>query len=579
MTPALPERTRRMLGSAAASVAANAGPLGAAGVGLLAFLAIYGPAALDPTRLGWLIRDDFSQHLLGWLFFRNEPWRFPLGAIDGYLHPLGTTLGYMDAIPWVALLLRPFSGLLPADFQYIGPWMCACLMLQGASAAWVARRTGATVAQQWLVGALLVLSPTLLARMSMAHEALCAHWTLILLVGLHLAPQRDARDAKQALGIALALCVFAAGVHPVIAAMVLALALSLCARTALERKLPWRWPVLGAVVHVGSVLVLFYVLGYLGTVRTLGAGSFGGFSADLLAFVNPLGYQRDFSWSRFLSPLPRQGAQYEGFGYLGLGVLFALWAALVLVVRDAPLVARHWRRWVPVALVALGLFFFALSSRVTLRGELIADLTRLYAPVMRWVEPFRSSGRFVWPLYYLLALGAALALIRLPKPTVAPSLLALALALQAFDVNLGRGHQAKEGPAWNTQPSDALRELAVGREHLVLYPPQMHDGSGRGCRAGPMDFHRWAYRAYRLGLTFNSGYVARLDDARAQSYCLGLDDDIRAGRLDPRTVYLSIPQRLHEFRAIRGTRCVQEERLWMCVLEQAPAPPVERAAP
>ncbi len=578
MRPDLFERPRRVLAAVTTFAAVHAGPLGAAGVGLLAFLALYGPAALDPTRLGWLIRDDFSQHLLGWLFFRNEPLRFPLGAIDGYLHPLGTTLGYMDSIPWVALLLRPFSGLLPADFQYIGPWLCLCLMLQGAAAAWVARRLGATVPQQWLVGGLLVLSPALLARMSMAHEALCAHWTLVLLVGLHLMPQRDAREAKQALGIALALCVFAAGVHPVIAAMVVALAVSLCVRTALERQLPWRWPVLGAVASVAAVVVLFYVFGYLGTVRTLGADAFGGFSADLATFINPLGYG-DFLWSRFLSALPRQRAQYEGFGYLGLGVLFALWAALILAARDAPAMARLWRRFVPVGLVALGLAFFALSSRITLRGELLADISGLYAPVMRWVAPFRSSGRFVWPLYYLLALGAALALIRLPRPAVAPALLALAVVLQGFDVNLGRGRQAQEGLAWNAPPSEALREAAAGRKHLVFYPPQMHDGSGRGCRAGPRDFERWAYRAYRLGLTFNSGYVARLDDSRAQPYCLGLDDDVRAGRLDPETIYLSIPQRLHEFHSIRGTRCVQEERLWMCVLEPAASSPPRQASP
>ncbi|AKQ63861.1 hypothetical protein A176_000773 [Myxococcus hansupus] len=578
MSPALPERLRRLPTVASTFVIAHLGPLGAAGVGLLAFLAVYGPAALDPTRLGWLLRDDFSQHLLGWLFFRNEPLRFPLGAMEGFIHPLGTTLGYMDAIPWVALLLLPFSAVLPVDFQYIGPWMCACLMLQGATGAWVARRLDASVPQQWMVGGLLVLSPTLLARMSMAHEALCAHWTLILLVGLHLIPQRSARDAKQALGLALAMCVFAAGVHPVITAMVVALSVSLCVRTALERQLPWRWPVLAAGVNVGTVLVLFYVFGYLGTVRTLGAGAFGGFSADLAAFINPLGY-RDLLWSRFLSALPRQGAQYEGFAYLGLGVLFALWTALVLVARDAPQVARLWRRFVPVGLVSLGLFFFALSSHITLRGELVANVSALYAPVMRWVEPFRSSGRFVWPLYYLLALGSALVLIRLPRPSVAPSLLALTVVLQGFDVNLGRGRQGQEGPAWTTAPSEALREAAEGRKHLVLYPPQIHDGSGRGCRAGPREFPLWAYRAYRLGLTFNSGYVARLDDSRAQSYCLGLDDDVRAGRLDPDTVYLSIPQRIHEFRAIRGTRCVQEDRLYLCVLEKDAASPGRQATP
>ena len=38
----------------------NAGPLGAGLMGLVTFLALYGPAALDPTRIRLLIRDDFS---------------------------------------------------------------------------------------------------------------------------------------------------------------------------------------------------------------------------------------------------------------------------------------------------------------------------------------------------------------------------------------------------------------------------------------------------------------------------------------------------------------------------------------
>ena len=143
----------------------NAGPLGAALVGLVTFLALYGPAALDPTRIRWLTRDDFSQHLLGCSSSATRPWACRWGAIPGYVHPLGTTLGYTDLIPWAGLLLRPLSGLLPADFQYIGPWLCLCLMLQGAVAAWVARRLGATAPFQWLTGALLVLSPALLARM------------------------------------------------------------------------------------------------------------------------------------------------------------------------------------------------------------------------------------------------------------------------------------------------------------------------------------------------------------------------------------------------------------------------------
>lgn len=566
-----PGGTRRLLAGVKCFAVEQAGPLGAALLGFLVFLAIYGPAALNPMRIGWLIRDDFSQHLLGWLFFRNAPLGLPLGAIPGYLHPLGTTLGYTDSLPWVGLLLRPFSALLPADFQYIGPWLCLCLVLQGAVAAWVARRMGATVTQQWLIGALLVLSPALLARMSMSHDALSAHWLVVLMVGLHLIPQRDAREAKRALGCALGLCVLASGIHPVLAVMVLALSVSLCVRTALEGQAGWRWPVLAAVASVAAVALFLTAFGYFSMTGPLAGYGFGEFSSDLATFFNPFGY-RDLRWSRFLPSLGRGRGQYEGFGYLGVGGLFALGSALVLSALRARHVGRLWRRWLPVALVGLGLAFFALSWRITWLGGQVADVSALYRPALKWVEAFRASGRFVWPLYYFLLLGSALALLRLPRPAVAPLLLALGLTLQVLDVDLGRGHQAAEGTRWSG-PSDALREAARGRKHLVLYPPQSYDGSGHGCRAGPMDFERWAYRAYRLGLTFNGGYVARLDDRRAQAYCLGLDDEIRAGRLDPETVYLSIPQRLHELRAIPGTRCTEQEGLWMCVLDAArPAP-------
>lgn len=557
---------RRLLGGLAGLGVAQAGPLGAALLGFLAFLALYGPAALNPTRLGWLIRDDFSQHVLGWLFFRNTPPGLPLGALPGYVHPLGTTLGYMDSLPWVALGLRPFSALLPVDFQYIGPWLCLCLVLQGAAAAWVARRLGASVAQQWLLGALLVLAPAQLARMGMAHEALSAHWMLILGVGLSLVPQRDARDARRALGTVLALCVLAAGVHPVMAALVLPLGLAVCARTALERKVGWRWPALAAAACLAVVPGLFAAFGYFGGGTPLTGSSFGDYSADLATFFNPLGH-RGVRWSRFLPGLPLGWGQYEGFAYLGAGGLFGLLVTAVLVPWRAREVARLWRRLLPVGLVAVGLAFFALSWRITWLSEPVADLSGFYRPALKWAEAFRSSGRFVWPLYYLLLLGAGLAVLRLPGPRAAPALLGLVVAVQALDLNLGEGQAARHEVRWTSPPSPAMVEAAKGRKHLVLYPPQSHDSSGRGCRAGPQDFHRWAYRAYRLGLTFNSGYVARLDDARAQKYCLGLDDEIRAGKLDPDIVYLSVPERLHEFHRVPGTRCSLEEGLWMCVYE------------
>ena len=59
-------------------------PIVSIGIGCLIFLYRFGFDILDPMNINWLMQhDDLAQHYLGWLFFRNEPWGFPLGKIDG----------------------------------------------------------------------------------------------------------------------------------------------------------------------------------------------------------------------------------------------------------------------------------------------------------------------------------------------------------------------------------------------------------------------------------------------------------------------------------------------------------------
>lgn len=113
------------------------------------------------------------------------------------------------------------------------------------------------------------------------------------------------------------------------------------------------------------------------------AQGFGQYSADLLTFVNPM------ERSSFLAGLPQRTGQYEGFAYLGAGVLFLLILAIVIVVRRRRPSAFALARFVPlmVAVSAMG------------GGRVVMDLQSLYAPVMPLADAFRASGRFVWPLY------------------------------------------------------------------------------------------------------------------------------------------------------------------------------------
>src|SRR6266508_6013212 len=101
-------------------------------LGLSWFYLLFGPSVLFPTHTRWLMQGDGAQHLLGWLFFRHDPWTFPLGSVPSFGYPVGTTVGFTDAIPWLAMVAKSLSPLLPVDFQYIGPCLGLCFFLQGA---------------------------------------------------------------------------------------------------------------------------------------------------------------------------------------------------------------------------------------------------------------------------------------------------------------------------------------------------------------------------------------------------------------------------------------------------------------
>ena len=86
---------------------------------LLSFLVVvlifhisYGLEVIIPTNINWLlsVRHDWGQHYLGWAFYRNEPWTFPLGTIDKLCYPVGTNVGYWDSIPLLAFFFMRLAS-------------------------------------------------------------------------------------------------------------------------------------------------------------------------------------------------------------------------------------------------------------------------------------------------------------------------------------------------------------------------------------------------------------------------------------------------------------------------------------
>src|SRR5262249_30941040 len=264
---------------------------------------------------------------------------------------------------------------------------------------------------------------------------------------------------------------------------------------------------------------------------------FGRCASALLALVTPL-------WlSRLMPELASHSAEAEGYAWLGLGVLALGASALPLLARDLP-----WRRVAPVIAVA-GLFtIFAWSSSITILGRPILDVSVLYPTFHAVTRAFRSSGRFIWPLVYLLGAGA-IAVWCARRPRWAPFALAAALALQAADsTDPFQNHFY----AWPKVKPPAEEVVRAHPRHVVLYPPRCGDGSHACCPgfAPPpkkTDFVL-ATQVAMLGATLNSGGASRVFRSRFAGYCAELQRQVHDGELDREAIYLVAGERMAEFR-------------------------------
>lgn len=424
-----------------------AGLAGAAWAGWL-----YGWRVLDPHSVQWLLHGDPAQHYAGLVFFLAQPWHWPPGAI--VLAGAGeTSVVFTDSIPVLALFAKAVG--LPAGVQYFGAWILSCHALMAAGAVILLRRLGAGVAAA-VIGALFFMNLPILLMRAYGHEALMGQFLLVAALTLACGPCRPV--------LWTILLVVAVLVHPYLAAMVSALA---CAAliTSLQRRV---LPAPGLIRIVAGWLVSVLVAGWLGgyfvgSADRSGDG-FGYYSANALTWFDPMDwaaflrfYGRDPAgageWSAFLPALGQAThGQYEGFAWLGAGLLSVLALALVTtVVRcfqsvrsfrpaappaggsidpgDAQAVStRRVPGWLWITCIAMALF--ALSARPSFGPHIVPDWS-LGDTAARLTGIFRASGRFIWPLTLLLV---AWAIARVATLRAGLALLCAALLLQACDL-------------------------------------------------------------------------------------------------------------------------------------------------
>ncbi|MBX3595623.1 DUF6311 domain-containing protein [Sphingomonas sp.] len=490
---------------------------------LLLFGAFFHWQILDVANIGWLLRgSDNGENALGLHAFLNDP--APAFLRTSLLNaPDGVGLLFTDSNPLVGLIAWPLRSLLPPPTQLIGWWILACLYLQVLFAWLLLRRHAPGPVTLWCGVLLLAALPSLFNRY--IHANLMAHWLILWALWRFVTPERARSNAGWAVLIAVT-----AMIHSYLLVMVGAIWASAMAERAWRERDGVPRLIAECAAMLAMVAAIAWALGVIEPHRA--SGNYGAFAMPIDALWNP-GVE---GWSRFLPAIAqRPGRGFEGFQYLGLGLLIALAAAAILRRGLPPAKGESdpldRLKWLVPALIVLTLL--AISTYPDFAGQ---KLPRMPLPqtVANALDAVRASGRLFWPVAYVLVYAAIRILYRLPAERAALALAALAL-VQVADI-------APMAHAVRAQSAEAALDATWVRTRS----PRWHGmiGRARDIAFVPADvtgdlalFQEVAWRAADAGVPVRTVYAARptlASEARQARETA----DFRAGRLAPGRLYI-----------------------------------------
>lgn len=489
-------------------------------LGMLAFYIIIGLRVLDPTNLAWLGEGDPATHYLGWLFFRSSEWSFPIGLNPTYGLELGSAILFSDSNPLLAFLFKPFASLLPMPFQYSGIWLLACFVLQ----AWFGWKLAGLLSESTLIKVfstgLFVFAPPMIWRLPV-HLSLGGHFFILAALYLAFHPRLERRRLAWA-----SLLATTALVHAYLLAMVALLWLADLVGKSIQRKLPIRRGTLELAVILSVIFIVCWQAGYFSVGAGTSKSGFGYYRMNLLSIVDASG------WSYVLRDIPESPGDYEGFNFLGLGVIFLFVCAIPVALTGNTGLLETIRRF-PVLLVALaGLLVFAISNKVAFADHALAY--PLPDTMVAFADVFRSSGRMFWPVFYTIIIVVIFLIVRGNNTRIAIYLLGFALIIQLVDTSAAwKGIREKlmtePNATWVTPLVDPFWEKAGAQYKKVRWIPPGNK------------LPKWlpiAAYAGTHGLATDAVYLARVGTLALEQARRMASESLKSGRYEADSLYI-----------------------------------------
>ena len=515
-------------------------------IGVCAFFVIAGPQFLDPTNVAWLAGGDSLQHYLGWAFYRNSPWSWPLGLNPLYGMEFSNSIVFTDSIPLLAIPFKTITQFLPYPFQYLGIWVMLCFVLQSYFAFRLIGLITSNTAIQCFGSILFLFSPPLIFRLGL-HESLMGHFIILAALYLNIKPASEdqgySEKYKQSIAWILLLSI-AVLTHFYLAVMVLVLWFAnLCARVFNAKSTSFIETVVETIILILVVGFVSWQAGYFAIEGASGTTrGFGDFRTNLLALFNSRG------WSYWLKPIPLrdavEAATGEGFQYLGAGSLFLLLSAVFALIKQKiqlsavlRLVLKNYS-FLIIALLLLALISFSnyigfgpWNLRVPLPDFLLNILSIV-----------RSSSRLFWPIYYALLLIIIYVVLKAFSARSVLLLFGIAALLQVIDTSAGwLPIREKMAITASNQFKSTLQNpfwMAAGRHYRNIV---INSGNENWGDLGNL--------ASANSMSTNITYLARVDAKKILDSFSKVNQQLHKGPLNQHSLYIlqdwkSLPDRI-----------------------------------
>lgn len=516
---------------------------------------------LVPTNISWLmtVMHDWGQHYLGWYFYRNDPWGFPLGEMHNLFYPLGTNVGFTDSIPLLAIFFKLFSFLLPEDFQYFGLWLFLSHLLTAYFTIRLFDLFSVNRIFTFLAILLVAANPVLIYRGM--HPALCAQWLFLASIYLYFLDPTMVKT-KRIIFYQFILLILSGLINPYLCFMTLGFTIVLSVRLCFfDKKLS-----IGAFfsynfISILSLLLVWYVIGMMGFKKGEDlsvTGGYGLYSLNLNSLVNSFGFSTFFHTLKQVSL-----HQYEGFMYLGLGIIFLLVILMAYKLytflknkKRAPvsgsIPASYKINLIPLAILVFTFTLFSITHIISLNDQVLFKIP-IPKSLIRIGEIFRASARFFWPAYYLILLFSIIAITKTKLPHfVRLSIICFALIIQFYDTkrlftyrHLTYG--AYKLPINEEYWTDLIKEF----DEIVLYPPF------QGSYLIDSDYQYFCYLAAKLRKPITTGYVARVDNKSVDLYTDSLQAALAQGEMSSKKIYITTAKNLESFSVVLQNKTAQ----------------------